>query len=233
VTREVAGQLFGVCGKTAGIEFDTWMLAIVAYKRTRFGYPSTEQSRRSCPTSIARDYDSRNVTWFLDASELIAQVASDQTTANTMWSSYKSRHTVKLLGALHISGAMLYTSAGYPGGITDFDVTKVSGFLDILQPDDIVVADKGFLVFALIAKAGAKLVIPPKRKAGQAQLSASQCLTNAVIARTRIHVERAFRHIKTYRYFNASVDIKSLDMFDVVFEACAFLTTLKKPLVPR
>ncbi|XP_033739285.1 THAP domain-containing protein 3-like [Pecten maximus] len=45
--------------------------------------------------------------------------------------------------------------------ISDKEITRVSGLLDLLDVGDEVMADKGFLIQDLLQKVGVKLVIPP------------------------------------------------------------------------
>ena len=124
-TKELTSRLFDISDATLGREFDMWIRAIVILKRKRFPLPTVEQSRACTPGSYVKDYG-HGITWFLDATELQMEVASDPWVAGTCWSDYKQRYTLKFLGALHISGGLLWVSAAYPGKITDNDITQVS-----------------------------------------------------------------------------------------------------------
>ena len=231
-TKELTSRLFDVSPQTLGAEFDMWIRALVCMKRKRFPPPTTEQTRATTPASYIRDYG-KGIAWFLDATELQMETSSDPWVAGTYWSDYKQRRTIKLLGALHISGGLLYMSEAYPGKISDHDITAVSGFLDWLHPGDHVCADKGFLIYYLLAKHGCRLWVPPKARKNQEAFLGDQCADTSRIARTRIHVERAFRHMKTFRMLHHPIKILELDMMSSVFEACAFLTTLRPPLIAR
>lgn len=173
-TKELSCRLFGVSEATVRREFDMWVRALVVLKRKRFPLPTAAQTRRATPASYMRDYGN-GIAWFLDATELQMQVASDPWVAGTCWSDYKQRHTLKFLGALHISGGLLWTSEAYPGKITDNDITQVSGFLDILHRGEHVCADKGFLIYYMLAKRGCRLHVPPKARQNQAAFLGEQC----------------------------------------------------------
>lgn len=60
--------------------------------------------------------------------------------------------------------------------------------VDLLEQGDLVMADRGFDIQDSMAAKHAKLFIPPKRKSG--------CFETMRIAKGRIHVERAIRHLK-------------------------------------
>lgn len=49
-------------------------------------------------------------------------------------------------------GAVLFFSSLYTGSISDKAITELSGILDLLEPNDKVIADKGFLIADLLDK---------------------------------------------------------------------------------
>ena len=61
-----------------------------------------------------------------------------------MYSNYKSSHTVKFLIGIAPSGEIIFISKAYGGRVTDTYLTVNSGILELLEPGDVVLADKGF-----------------------------------------------------------------------------------------
>ena len=61
----------------------------------------------------------------------------------------------------YCTGAVSLVSSLYPGSISDKQITKSSGLLDLIEQGDDVVVDKGLLNEEELAAKGAKLVIPP------------------------------------------------------------------------
>ena len=61
--------------------------------------------------------------------------------------------------AIAPNGAILFVSDAYEGSISDKEIVRVSGFLDFLNPGDVVMADRGFLIKELLKHV--KLIIPP------------------------------------------------------------------------
>lgn len=49
-------------------------------------------------------------------------------------------------------GAVSCFSSLYTGSISDKAITELSGILDLLEPNDKVIADKGFLIAVLLDK---------------------------------------------------------------------------------
>ena len=87
-----------------------------------------------------------------------------------------------------------YVSPLYTGSISDKEITRKSGLLNLLEPGDEVMVDKGFTIDDFLSSVGASLVIPPFKRG--AQLSKSDCDKTQAIARLRILVERVIRQVK-------------------------------------
>jgi hypothetical protein len=82
----------------------------------------------------------------------------------------------------------------YAGPSSDKQVTKDCGILNLLEPGDHVMPDRGFDIENDIP-AGVGLNIPPFLN-GAPQLSLSDETETRKIAALRVHVERAIGHTK-------------------------------------
>ena len=71
-----------------------------------------------------------------------------------------------------------------------------SGLIDLLEPGDSVMADRGFTIRDILDIRGVGLNIPPIKTSDQ--LSEDELILTRRIATLRIHVERAIGRIKTY-----------------------------------
>ena len=63
--------------------------------------------------------------------------------------------------AIAPNGAILFVSDAYEGSISDKEIVCVSDFLDFLNPGDVVMADRGFLIKELLNERHVKLIILP------------------------------------------------------------------------
>jgi len=79
-----------------------------------------------------------------------------------------------------------------------YNIVQKSGFLDLIEPYDLVMADRGFTIREELLFRMASLSIPPA-SAGLTQMSAENVLKTKRIANARIHVERAINRIKWYK----------------------------------
>ena len=99
-----------------------------------------------------------------------------------------SLHSCKFLVGLHPLGFINFVSYGYPGKITDNMLTEVSGFLNMLQDGDGVMADKGFLIDLMLAERGCMLYTPPRCSSGRSQQQPDHTVLTSFVAQKRIHI---------------------------------------------
>lgn len=76
------------------------------------------------------------------------------------YSNYKSRTTFNSLIRITPCGVSFFSSL-YTGSISDKAITALSGNADLLEPNDKVMADKGFLIADLLDKKQASLIKTP------------------------------------------------------------------------
>ena len=123
--------------------------------------------------------------------------------------------------------------------MSDKNLTQQSGFLELLEPGDVVLADCGFTVEEDIAIHGAKLEIPAFTR-GKKQLSQKDVEISQQLSAVRIHVERVIGLLKN-RYtilkgpipvsllnHKGDTDIANIDKLHIV---CSALTNLNKSVV--
>ena len=63
-----------------------------------------------------------------------------------LWSDYKHHCTVKFLVCITPNGAVSWISPLYGGRSSDIHIVRTSGFMDLLEPYDQVMADRGFKI---------------------------------------------------------------------------------------
>ncbi len=161
-----------------------------------FWFPkSTTMSRM--PASFKEKYPNCRV--IIDATEVKCEKPNTLTQQVQLYSNYKSSFTVKLLVGVAPSGEFIFVSKAFGGRVTDTYLTVNSGILQLLEPGDVVLADKGFpQIEADLNNSGAFLVMPPFKR-GERQFSDSENREGFKCSSLRIHVERAIRRLK---YFN-------------------------------
>ncbi|PFX16519.1 Cubilin [Stylophora pistillata] len=167
-------------------------------------WPSREDVNSYMPEGFKRFYASMRV--ILDCTEIFVQTPTSLLLQSQLHSTYKSNTTLKGLIGSTPYGTISFVSSLYTGGISDKGITRCSGILDLLEPGDSVMAEKGFDIEDLLREKGVELNIPQFLESLE-QISAQDVQKTKTIACLRIHVERAMRRVKGYHFFVLTIFI--------------------------
>lgn len=107
---------------------------------------------------------------------------------------------------------------------------KDSGFLNLIQHGDNVMADRGFDITDELEMRGAYLNRPPFRN-GNFQLSSEEVESARRIAEVRIHIERAIQRIKLFHILDGTLPLSFQMVADDIFQTCAYLTNFQMPII--
>ena len=143
-----------VCGKLI-----TWGNFLYFLLGSQMIWPSREDVNRFMPEGFKKLYPSTRV--ILDCTEIFVETPTSLLLQLQLYSRYKSNTTLKGLIGITPNGAISFVSSLYTGGISDKEITRCSGILDLLEPGDSVMADKGFDINDLLREKNVELNIPP------------------------------------------------------------------------
>lgn len=102
-----------------------------------------------------------NCRFIIDSTEIyIRNPRNDIEAQRQTYSHYKKRQTLKGLVAVTPKGIICHTSKLFPGSTSDKMLFKESGLSNFLNPGDMILADKGFLIHDLLPQ-GVNVNIPP------------------------------------------------------------------------
>ena len=118
----------------------------------------------------------------LDCTEFYIETPKRLPSQKSTYSNYKSRNTFKLLLSISALAHINFISNLNSGSISDKEIVRQSGFLEELQPGDVVMSDKGFNIQNLLGLCEAKLLAPPIMRKGSASSKASTVTRIAVSA---------------------------------------------------
>lgn len=219
-------DMFSVSPSTISRAFLSWLNLCYHELSFLISWPTMEQARHRRPVCFKYFPRTRCI---IDCTEFFIQRPSLPTSQRKTWSSYKSHNTFKALVAVTPRGSFCFISKLWTGSISDRKLVEVSGFLDHIEYNDDIMADRGFVIRDLLALRGATLNIPPfshgKQMAPQATTKTRR------IARARIHVERAIGRLKQYVILQGIISLKRKRFVDQIFRVCACLCNLDKFLV--
>ena len=77
------------------------------------------------------------------------------------FSNHENNNTYKGLIGISPDGVVIFISSLYPGSISDKELTCKCGILDLLEPGDSVMGDRGFDIEENLILRGIHLNIPP------------------------------------------------------------------------
>ena len=203
-------------------------------------WPTREELIQTMPFCFRHSYGVKLVG-IIDCFEIFIEKPADLFMKAATYSHYKSYNTAKYLICITPQGVISYISDGYGGHASDKYITEHCGFLDLLLPGDVVLADRGFNIEDSAALRGATLDIPAFTR-GKVQLSPEEVESTRKKANVRIHVERIIGGTRqTYPIISATavlpweyIQPKSDEnvLLDSLVHVCCSLHNLREGIVP-
>ena len=152
--------LFRVSEGTVTNTFITW----INFMYVKFGsisnWPSSLAVKQKLPQSMKEKIP--NMRCIVDCVEFKVTVPSSLALHKMMYSDYKSHTTVKVLLGIVPGGGFSSVSFAFPGSVSDKSIKVKSGLLnlDLWEPGNELMADRGFTVEEYLTPLGVKHIIP-------------------------------------------------------------------------
>ncbi|XP_056441490.1 uncharacterized protein LOC130378925 [Gadus chalcogrammus] len=224
--EKVLADMFQVSVSTVSRVVITWANYLYLLLGSLPIWMSKQQVKNTMPRKFVQY--SPDVRVIIDCTEVRCQNPSSLTLQSEVFSSYKNTTTFKALIGIAPCSAVTFVSSLFTGSISDRELTERCGLLDLLEPGDGCMADKGFTIEKLLADRGAKLIMPPFKMT--AQFTEEDALKTQAIARLRILVERAIRRVKEYRIWDRTVPLTLSGTVNQLWTVCCVLTNFQGPL---
>lgn len=185
-------------------------------------WPSKESIQTLMPDVFKESYSNCRV--IIDCTEVRAEQPPDISQRVHFYSHYKKGFTVKFLVGCTPNGLISFVPPAYGGRCTDAQITNLSGFLNLLEPGDLVLADKGFPEIKTVLDESGKdilLVMPPFLRS--THFTADEVTETQKVARVRIHIERIMQRIKIFRIMSKFSITLLPYVNDIIFMCCALV----------
>ena len=191
-------------------------------------WPSRAQVQSLMPPQFKEQYPNTRI--IIDATEVYIQKPSNPHAQLLTFSSYKNHNTAKALAGITPSGALSFISPLYGGSISisDRELVIQSGLINKLEMGDAIMADKGFSIADLLEHRKISLNIPPRKTSNQ--FDNDEMIETRRIASLRIHIERAFSRVKSFKILN-NIPNNMAGLSSEIFYTCALLTNFQPPLI--
>ena len=122
----------------------------------------------------------------------------------------------------------MYICDSYGGRTSDQFVCQNSGFYNVLEFSDEVMADCGFQIRDLHHYSTLRL--PPGAHV-KSQMTAPECQKSKDVPNLRSHVEQAINSIKTFRSLKNTITLTMLPHVDTLVRTCAACSHIQAPLI--
>ncbi|XP_060754015.1 uncharacterized protein LOC132864615 isoform X2 [Neoarius graeffei] len=230
LTNNFLCNVFGISAGLCSIILNTYVPFMANQLKNLIHWPIKSSIQEQIPASMKKKYPNLRCT--IDCTEIFIEHPHHLGTAQATWSDYKHHHTIKYLVAITPNGSISFLSKGYGGRSSDKSVVKSSCFLDLIDPGDLILADRGFNIFPDVYLKHAHLEIPPPGS-GCIQQTAEAVKKTKKVANARIHVERAIGRIKWFSILTRAIPITLVPLLDDIVTVCAALSNLRSPLVQK
>ncbi|XP_049267200.1 uncharacterized protein LOC119375335 [Rhipicephalus sanguineus] len=230
ISFSAVATLFGVHEKTASRAFYTVLHTLVEITRDWIYKPPVTDIMLSQPSCFKANYP--QCTLIIDCTELKTETPPEVRQQHMLYSPYKGTYTLKFLVAIIPNGMVVFKSKPYGGRCSDTHITLDSKFLNIIGPEDTILADRGFPgIRTSLADRGVILVMPPFSAGSNIPFTPEEMEQTYSVASVRIHVERAIKRIKHYNILNHRVPVSLIPAMDEIFHMCCILANLQPPLI--
>ncbi|ESO87508.1 hypothetical protein LOTGIDRAFT_96811, partial [Lottia gigantea] len=215
---------FRISTTTCGDIFNRWIDYLDNQLSVLVMWPSRDVIDSNMPEIFKDKFPTTRV--IIDATEIRTETPSSLKLKSLMYSDYKSHMTWKSLIGISPAGIVTYVSDLWCGSISDKQLTIESGLVELCEPGDSIMADKGFTISDLTTPRGINLIIPPFKKK-QVKFSKQGVKRTKGIANARIHVERQMERIKNFRIAQGVIPITMANQASKIWRLCARLTNLQ------
>lgn len=208
----------------------SWLPVMAKMLKSIIKWPANGAILQNMPKSFRRRF--KRCWCIIDCTEIFIERPTNLTARAQTWSNYKHNNTVKYLVGITPAGAVSFLSKGWGGRVSDKQITLESGFLDLLEPRDEILAERGFLIRDELDAYGATLHVPSFTK-GKSQLPACEVDSSRQLVRVRIHVERVISRWKSFKILHSVIPISQISLLDDMVIVCGALTNFCKSVVPK
>lgn len=206
--------------------FFAWLRAASIVLRSMIFIPDEEKLIGSKPERFRK---LKTLHSIIDCTELFIETPKDLYLQSATWSDYKHHNTLKLLVSCAPNSSIIFVSSAYLGRVSDKALTLDCGYLDLVPPNYMIMADKGFNIGDDCAERSITLYVPPGRR-GHSQMTSEQVSSTKTIANHRILIEQVIRRLKTFRILANEIPITIISHIDDIVTVCAAVCNIKKPI---
>ncbi|XP_066263269.1 uncharacterized protein [Branchiostoma lanceolatum] len=220
--------IFGLVPSSCSQIVNTWVRFLSVALQPLIVWPSRGAIARTLPPQFKKKCS--KIRCIIDCTEIFIERPRSLDLQAATWSDYKKHNTMKVLVGITPNGHISFLSKAYGGRASDVFITRNSGFLELVEPNDIIMADRGFPIQEDLMRRNASLEMPPAAQ-GKRQMTRSKVQKTKTVANLRIHVERAINRLKVFKILEGTFPITLMPAADDIIRVCAALVNLQPDLI--
>lgn len=228
--NEDLADRFGISPAICSNTFTTWIKLLSKILGGALVAWLPRESIRDNLPKLFKSAGHSNCRVILDCTELFIERPKSLFNQAATWSDYKHHNTIKYLVGISPTGFISFLSDCYGGRSSDKFITSDSGFYDLLERGDEVMADRGFQIREELMLRFCSLSVPPGARV-KSQMTTAECKKTKDVANLRIHVERAINRMKCFHILKRTLTVTMLHHADDIIRTCAALCNLKPLLI--
>ena len=186
--------------------------------------PSLAKTQMDAPQCFKQFPNCRVI---LDCTEVRTAKPENLTQNCQTFSHYKKTNTMKGLVGITPNGVISFASMLYGGSASDKAITQDSGVLDLLNPGDLILADKGFTIHSILPPG---VTVNHPSFLCNPQFTPQEVGRNKEISRARIHVERAIQRLKVFEILEY-IPHHYRHVSSKIFQCACCLANLQNPIL--
>lgn len=204
LTFEVAAAWFDIKRNNVSDYFRATLILMDKAFAVVYPMPSRDSVRENFPAKIKDMLLCDTVYMTIDCTGVPIQVPSNPTAQSATHSTYYGGNVIKFIIGVTPDGMMSYISDALNGGLSDYGCVVESRFPSILTERRMdILADKGFTSCGLLLIDKGAFLYTPERLGKDRQFGWVELTLSRMLAKIRIHVERAVRKVKEWKFFSA------------------------------
>ena len=219
-------DLFDIAPGTVSRIFITWILFLKKEPSFLLSFPTVAELKDAYISGSLASV--KNLRGIVDCTEFYIEKPCRISSQRSTFSAYKSRNPFKLFISISPVPHINFVSNLYSESISDKQITKDCGFIEQLNPGDVIVADKGLNVQDLLALKNVRLLAPPMM--GKGKVSSKATTRTRRIARSRVHVER-MRKLKFFQLIRGVIPLALKPYASSIIHVCACLVNLSPSII--
>lgn len=220
LVERVLAEIFQMSSSTVSRIIITWSNYLYLLLGSIPIWMTGVQVRRSMPVKYRQHCP--NVRVIFDCAEIRCEIPEALALDSEKFSTDKSYTAFKALIGVAPCGAVTFASRLFTGSISDKEMLKQSGILELLEPEDEVIADEDLLSEKQLENVGAKLIIPPLKHEGQ--VNSEETEKTQAIATLHILAQRVVRRIKEFHIWDSPVPLHLAGTMNQIWTFCCLMT---------